>query len=129
MITNEFNSTFVSGSDIDKLRNIREIHYALTGRFSKDIEKIKKTYKDYKVDPHYLNDSYLNIEMREQNLGLINMAIAALESKLEKEGSLNEEEQSQLELFKYQKDLVENEELLIRFESSLSEEGEKEIGK
>ena len=41
MITNEFNSTFVSGSDIDKLRNIREIHYALTGRFSKDIEKIK----------------------------------------------------------------------------------------
>jgi hypothetical protein len=92
-------------------------------------ENIKKTYKDYKADPHYLNDSYLNIEMREQNLGLINMAIAALESKLEKEGSLNEEEQSQLELFKYQKDLVENEELLIRFESSLSEEGEKEIGK
>jgi hypothetical protein len=59
---------------------------------------------------------------------LLNVAIATLEQKAAAT-PLTEEEQAQLEVFKQQLSIFENEERLLEFRSTLSEEGETELGK
>lgn len=128
LIQAEFTEFSEAKGTRDQIKQIRNIHYALTKQFSGKLEEIKKTYEGYKEDPYHLRDSFLDSELREQNMMLLNVAIATLEQKAET-APLTEEEQAQLEVFKQQLKVFETQESLVEFRSTLSEQGESELGK
>ena len=128
LIQSEFDEFSKSKETRDQIKQIKNVHYALSKQFSGKLEEIKKTYEGYKEDPYHLRDSFLDSELRDQNIMLLNVAIATLEQKSETT-SLTEEEQAQLEVFKQQLKVFETQESLVEFRSTLSEQGESELGK
>jgi hypothetical protein len=128
LIQSEFTEFEQAKGIRDQIRQIRNIHYALSEQFAGKLDEIKKTYEGYKEDPYHLRDSFLNVEMRDQNIMLLNLAITTLEQKAEMT-TLTNEEQNQLEEFQRHLAMFEANEELIDFKSTLSEQGETELGR